>query len=80
MTTAILDDVRANERAYDSLRAELERTHWAQWVVIVRGQLVAVAPTREEALQQAGKLPPTAASRLVRQVGEELPKRAPGHH
>lgn len=74
MMTVILDDVKANERAYDSLRAELERTHWAQWVVIVQGRLVAVAPTREEALRQAGEMPPDAASRLVRKVGEELPK------
>ena len=74
MIKAILDDVQANERTYNRLRAELERTHWAEWVVIVQGQLVAAAPTREEALRQAGQLPPTAASRLVRRVGEELPK------
>lgn len=74
MITVILNDVQANERAYDSLRAELERTHWAEWVVIVQGRLVAAALTRAEALRQAGKLSPTAASRLVRQVGAELPK------
>jgi hypothetical protein len=74
MMTTILDDVKANERAYDNLRAELERTHWAQWVVIVQGRLVATASTREEALRQAGELSPAVASRLVRQIGEELPK------
>lgn len=74
MTTAIIDDVQANERAYDGLRAELERTHGEQWVVIVQRQLIAAAPTREEALRQAGTLPPQAVSRLVRKVGEEFPK------
>jgi hypothetical protein len=74
MATAILEDVQANERVYDGLRARLEQTHWAQWVVIAQGRLLAAAPTREEALRQAGELAPTATSRLVRQVGVELPK------
>lgn len=74
MTTTIIDDVQANERVYDGLRAELERTHGAQWVVIVQGRLIAAASTREEALRQAGELPSQAVSRLVRKVGEEFPK------
>ena len=73
MATAILEDVRMNEQIYDSLRTSLEQTHWAQWVVIAQGQLQAAAVTREEALRQAGELAPTALSRLVRQVGVELP-------
>ena len=73
MTEAILDDVKANEQAYDCLRAELERNCWEQWVIIAGGRLIASAPTREEALQQAGESPAGALSRLVRKVGEELP-------
>ena len=73
MTTAIIDDVKANERVYDCLRAELERTCWEQWVVIAQGRLVASAPTREEVLQRAGELPASTLSRLVRKIGEELP-------
>ncbi len=74
MAMAILEDVQTNERVYDGLRAGLEQTRWAQWVVIAQGRLLAAAPTREEALRQAGELAPTAPSRLVRQVGIELPK------
>lgn len=72
--TSVIDDVKANEQVYESLRTELERNHWGKWAVIVKGQLVAVAPTREEALRQAGAVPPDALSRLVRKVGEALPK------
>lgn len=74
MATAILEDVQANERVYDSLRAELEQKHWAQWVVIAQGNLLATAATREEALRQAGERAPAAPSRLVRQIGSELPR------
>ena len=74
MATAILEDVQANERVYDSLRAGLEQKHWAQWVIIAQGSLVATGATREEALQQAGEPAPAALSRLVRQVGVEVPK------
>ncbi|MEP7343435.1 MAG: hypothetical protein ABI977_37290 [Acidobacteriota bacterium] len=73
MAAAILDDVKANEQAYECLRAELERTCPEQWVVLARGRLIASAPTREDALQQAGEAPAGALSRLVRKVGEELP-------
>jgi hypothetical protein len=69
----IFDDVKANEQAYDRLRAELESRCWEQWVVIVLGRLVTLAPTREEALRQAGEPPADVLSRLVRKVGEELP-------
>ena len=70
----IIHDVQTNEQVYESLCAELERTCWGQWVVIVKGKLVAVAPTPEEAFRQAGSVPPDALSRLIRKVGEELPK------
>ena len=41
MMATKLDDVRANEQTYESLSADLERTHWGQWVVIMKEQLVA---------------------------------------
>ena len=69
----IIDDVKTNEQVYENLRADLEKTQWGQWVVIVKGHLVAAAATREEAIRQAGEMPPHAMSRLVRKVGEELP-------
>jgi hypothetical protein len=72
MTTTILEDIEANQSAYQQLSTELERTHWHQWIVIARGNLLAIAPSREEALQQAGNAA-EALSRLVRKVGEELP-------
>ena len=74
MMATMLDDVKANEQTYESLSADLERTHWGQWVVIIKEQLVATALTREEAIRQAGEMPPDALSRLVRRVGEALPK------
>jgi len=72
--SVIADDVRRNEQAYERLRTQLEETHRGHWVVFVKGELVASGPTREEALRRAGSVPPDALSRLVRKVGEELPK------
>lgn len=74
MTATIIDDAKANEQAYENMLTELERTRLGQWVVIIKGQLVAAAPTREEAIRQAGAMPADALSRLVRKVGESLPK------
>jgi hypothetical protein len=70
---SIAEDIEANERVYESLRPGMEATHSGQWVVVMDGRLVAVAPTREEALRRAGPVPPSAPSRLVRQLGEPLP-------
>jgi hypothetical protein len=74
MMTDLTYDVQANERAYERKRLELEKNSWGQWIVVVKEQLVAIAPTLEEALQQAGNVPLDAKSRLIRKVGEELPK------
>jgi hypothetical protein len=70
----ILKDIETNAKAYESLRAQLEKEHWGEWAIVIRGQLVAVAPTMEDALQRGGDMPPEALSRLVRKVGEELPR------
>lgn len=72
--SAIVDDVKANEHVYERLREELEKDHWGEWAVVVKGALRAVAPTMDEALKQVGELSPDALSRLVRRIGEELPK------
>jgi hypothetical protein len=70
----ILEDIETNAKAYEGLRGQLEKDHWGEWAIVIRGQLVAVAPTMEDALQRGGNMPPEALSRLVRKVGEELPK------
>ena len=72
--SAVINDVRANEEVYESLREELEKNYWREWAVIVKGELLAVAPTMKEALMGAGEMPSDALSRIVRRIGEELPK------
>ena len=72
--SAIINDVKANEQIYERLREELEENHWGEWAIIVKGKLLAVAPTMEKALKQAGEMPSDVLSRLVRRIGEELPK------
>lgn len=72
--STLIDDVKINEHVYERLREELEKDHRGEWAVVVKGALRAVAPTMDEALRQAGELPPDALSRLVRRIGEELPK------
>jgi len=73
--STILDDVKANEQAFEQLRPELEEKHMGQWVVIANGQLVSVAATREEALGAADGGISRAVSRLIRKVGDELPRK-----
>ena len=72
--SAIINDVKANEQLYEKLREELEKKHRGEWAVIIKGELLAVAPTMSEALRRAGEMPSDALSRLVRRIGEELPK------
>ncbi len=70
----IVKDIATNAKVYESLQEQLEKDHWSEWAVIIKGQLVAVAPTMKEALQQAGEMPSDALSRLVRKIGEKLPE------
>ncbi len=72
--SAVINDVRSNEKVYEKLQEELEKNHWGEWTVIVKGELLAVAPMMEEALKDAGEMPSDALSRLVRRIGEDLPK------
>ncbi len=72
--SAVINDVRLNEEVYERLREELEKNYWGEWAIIVKGKLLAVAPTMREALKEAGEMPSDALSRLVRRIGEDLPK------
>jgi hypothetical protein len=72
--SVLINDMKANAQVYERLREELEKNHWGEWAVIVKGKLLAVAPTMEEVLRQAGQMPADAFSRLVRRIGEEFPK------
>ncbi|MBM3239312.1 hypothetical protein FJZ31_23715 [Candidatus Poribacteria bacterium] len=71
---AVISDVMSNEKVYERLREELEKNHWGEWAIIVKGELLAVAPTMKEALKKSGEMPSDALSRLVRRIGEDLPK------
>ncbi len=74
MRHPIFEETEKNERVYESLREQLEKDHWGEWAVIVSQQLAAVAPTLEEADRLAEEKFPKAPIRLVRKVGQELPK------
>ncbi len=67
-------EIERDVQVYESLREELERDHWGEWVIIVEGKLVAIAPTLDEADRLTRERVPDAAGRLVRKVGEELPQ------
>lgn len=72
--STVIDDVRANEQVYERLRPELEKTQLGQWVVILNGQMVAVGATREEALRRPEASGGSATCRLVRRIGDPVPK------
>ncbi|MBI3913622.1 MAG: hypothetical protein HY327_05485 [Chloroflexi bacterium] len=59
----------ANDRAYEQLRAELERQHWGKWVVIADGVLQGIG----DSLEQVNEFAPTARDRIVMQVGATRP-------
>ncbi len=71
--STVINDVKANEQVYERLREELEKNHWGEWAVIVKGELLAVAPTMDEALREAREMPSDALSQMVRRIGEDLP-------
>ncbi len=72
--STVIDDVRANEQVYERLRPELEKTNPGQWVVILNGALVAIGATREEAVRRPEASAGSASCRLVRRIGEVVPK------
>jgi hypothetical protein len=45
----VFEETEKNEHVYESLREQLEKEHWGEWAIIINQQLVAVAPTLEEA-------------------------------
>jgi len=60
----------ANNQAFESLRAELEKNHLGKWIVIAHSKLQGVADTPEE----LNHLAPTAHHRIVMQMGQTRPK------
>jgi hypothetical protein len=70
----IIEDTARNEQAYDVLREDLEKDRWGKWVIIVDGELAGVHASLDEADKLAESKFPRASPRLVRRVGEELPK------
>lgn len=67
----VLDTERsANDRAYEALKAGLERDRWGKWIVIAEGALEGVGDTLEEVDNYA----PAARDRIVMRVGEKRPK------
>jgi len=60
----------ANDRAYESLKADLEREHWGRWVAIAHGRLQGVGGSLEE----ADRFAPNARDRIIMQVGQDRPQ------
>ena len=59
-----------NDRAFDALRAELERDHFGKWAVIANGKLQGLGNSLEEVERFAS----TAQDRIVIQIGEGRPR------
>ena len=69
------DERQLNQKAYQELKKELGQKYPGQFVGIVRGQVVAHAPTFQEVLAQLEAIEPNPSARLVFRVGESYPKR-----
>lgn len=63
-------EVIANNQAFEQLRAELERDHWGQWIVVADGKLQGIGAS----LAEVDPLAPTARHRIVMQVGANRPQ------
>ena len=59
-----------NDRAFDTLKVELERDHFGKWAVIAYGKLQGLGNSLEEVEQFAS----TAQDRIVIQIGEGRPR------
>jgi len=66
----IQKEAKANNQAFENLRAELEQNYPGKWIVIAHGKLQGVADTPEE----LNHLAPTAQHRIVMQVGQSRPQ------
>ncbi len=63
-------EAKANNQAFETLRAELEQNYSGKWIVIAHGKLQGTADTPEE----LNLLAPTAHHRIVMQVGDTRPQ------
>ena len=66
----IQKEAKANNQAFENLRAELEQNYPGKWIVIAHGKLQGVGDTPEE----LNHLTPTAHHRIVMQVGQIRPQ------
>lgn len=69
------DERQRNQEAYQKFKKELEQKYPGQFIGIVRGQVVAHAPTFQEVLVQLEAIEPDPSARLVFRVGESYPER-----
>ncbi len=63
-------EAKANNQAFENLRAELEQNYPGKWIVIAHSKLQGVADTPED----LNHLAPTAHHRIVMQIGQTRPK------
>jgi hypothetical protein len=68
--TLVEAESTANDRAYETLREELEHEYKGKWIVIAHGQLQGIG----DSLAEVDQLASTASDRIVIQVGEDRPR------
>jgi hypothetical protein len=62
-----------NQRAFLRLRKKLAETHPGQWIGLVGGEVVAIAPTLEELEEELDKIERRPERTMVFQAGEPYP-------
>jgi len=62
-----------NQRAFLRLRKKLAETHNGQWIGLVGGEVVAIAPTLEELEEELDKIERDPRRTMVFQAGEPYP-------
>jgi len=68
--TPVEAESTANDRAYETLKEELEHEYKGKWIVIAHGQLQG----RGDSLAEVDRLASTARDRIIMQVGEDRPR------
>lgn len=64
-------EARANNQAYQNLKAELEQKYFGKWIVIAHGQLQGVG----DSIVELNHLASDAHHRIVMQVGQQHSKK-----
>jgi hypothetical protein len=62
-----------NQRAFLRLRKKLAETHNGQWIGLVGGEVVAIAPTLDELEEELQKIERHPGRAMVFQAGEPYP-------